>query len=155
MEIVAGVVCKILLPIAISSFYGKGNMVAVCTLSSLDLLQAISEDEIMNKILMAGRLYSENKGIDDLILYCTKSITLKYLVVCGKDTKGHYSGDALISLMHHGIDSQGRIINTTAPRPYLTIKPETIEKFRENIQLIDMKGVCNLEEIKLKINNLA
>lgn len=155
MEIAAGVVCKILLPITISSFYGKGKTLAVCTLSSLNLLQAISKDDIMNKIVIAGRLYSENKGLDDLILYCTNYNTLKYLVVCGQDTRGHYSGDALVKLMLHGIDSQGHIINTKAARPYLTLKAEVVEKFRKKIKLIDMRGVCKLEEIKLKINNLA
>lgn len=155
MEIVAGVACKILLPITISTFYGKGKKVAVCTLSSLDLLRAISNDDMMNKILIAGRLFSENKGIDDLILYCANSTTLKYLVVCGQDTRGHYSGDALVKLMSHGTDSQGHIINTMAPRPYLTLKAEIVEKFRKNMQIIDMRGICKLEQIKLKINNLA
>lgn len=155
VEILAGVACKILLPITISSFYGKGKTLAVCTLSSLNLLQAISKDDIMNKILIAGRLYSENSGIDDLILYCTSINTLRYLVVCGQDTRGHYSGDALMKLMLYGIDSKGHIINTKAPRPYLTIKAEVVEKFRKKIQLIDMRGVCKLDEIKLKINNLA
>jgi tetrahydromethanopterin S-methyltransferase subunit A len=155
MEIVAGAVCKKLLPIPISSFSGKGKTVAVCTLSSLDLLQAISKDEIMNKILIVGRLYSENKGIDDLINYCTNSSTLKYLVLCGQDTRGHYSGDALIKLGLYGVDSVGRIINTKAPRPYLTLKPEVIEKFRSDIQIIDMREVCKLEEIKLRIDDLG
>lgn len=154
MEVAAGAVCKKLLPIPLASFYGKGKTVAICTLSSLDLLQDISKDEIMNNILIVGRLYSENKGIEDLILYCTSHNSLKYLVVCGQDTKGHYSGDALVKIKLYGVNPRGHILNTLAPRPYLTLKPETVEKFRKNIQIIDMRGVCKLEEIKRRVNNL-
>lgn len=154
IEEAAGIVCKLLFPLPVKSFYGNGKKVAVCTLSSLDLLQSLSKNEIMDKILIAGRLFSENKGIDDLINSCINSKNLKYLIVCGLDTKGHYSGDALIKLMENGVDSRGYIIKTYAPRPFLTSSQQTIEKFRTQIKVIDLRGSCNLEEIAKKIKSL-
>lgn len=155
MGVAAGIVCRILLPISISSFSGNGKTVAVCTLSSLDLLQTLSKDAIMDKILIAGRLYSENKGIDDLVRYCTNSDSLKYLIICGHDTKGHYSGDALVKLMLNGTNSIGHIVNTMAPRPYLSLSSEIIEKFRNQITIVDMREVCEFKEIKKQIYSLT
>ena len=64
LENVAGRLCEILIPIKDEYFIGKGKTVAICTLSSMDLLQTIARTEgVMNRILIVGRLLSENKGI--------------------------------------------------------------------------------------------
>jgi|GEM_PF-2154580 hypothetical protein len=43
---------------------GEGKIVAVCTLPSMDLFQTIARTaDVMNRILIVGRLLSENKGI--------------------------------------------------------------------------------------------
>ena len=109
----------------------------------------------MEKVVIAGRLFSENKGIDSLVAFCAKSMALKYLIICGRDTNGHYPGDALINLMVNGIDARGRIVNAIAPYPYLTVDRDLIEKFRNNVELIDMRGCYDLNEIKLKIDNIT
>ena len=44
LEQAAGVVCKVIYPIPISSFSGKGTEVGICTLSSMDLLKKISSN---------------------------------------------------------------------------------------------------------------
>lgn len=108
----------------------------------------------MNKIFIAGRLYSENKGIDDVVRNCVDSTSLKYIVICGLDTKGHYAGDALVKLMLNGVDSRGHIVDTMAPRPYLSIDFEKIEEFRKRFTIIDMRENCVLDEIKKKISDL-
>ena len=62
LENAAGKLCKVLIPIKPEYHMGKGNSVAICTLSSIHLLQAIANsDDIMNRILIVGRLFSENK----------------------------------------------------------------------------------------------
>ncbi|HXW01890.1 MAG TPA: tetrahydromethanopterin S-methyltransferase subunit A, partial [Candidatus Nitrosotenuis sp.] len=66
----AGQLCKILLPINEEMFYGNpSSNVAICTLSSMNLLKEISNSDLMGKIILVGRLLSENKGIDALIRY--------------------------------------------------------------------------------------
>jgi tetrahydromethanopterin S-methyltransferase subunit A len=142
-------------PIPTSSFMGKGESIAICTLSSVDLLKKISKDKIMEKVLIAGRLFSENKGIDSLVTFCVQTSTLKYLLICGRDTKGHYSGDALVKLKTHGIDKGNRIINAISPHPNLTCGPLSIQKFRDKIELIDMRDCLDLDEIRNKINNIT
>jgi tetrahydromethanopterin S-methyltransferase subunit A len=60
---VAGRLCEILIPMKLGYFIGEGKSIAICTLSSLDLLKTISNiDDIIGRILIVGRLLSENKA---------------------------------------------------------------------------------------------
>ncbi|MEM3172469.1 MAG: tetrahydromethanopterin S-methyltransferase subunit A, partial [Candidatus Nitrosotenuis sp.] len=78
---VAGEICRILLPIREEVFYGNpASHIAVCTLSSMDLLKEISGSSLLSKIRIAGRLLSENKGIDVLLSFVSKNPTLKTLI---------------------------------------------------------------------------
>ena len=61
LELAAGVVCQAIYPISVSSFKGTGTEVGICTLSSMDLLKKISRSPLMDKLLIVGRLFSENK----------------------------------------------------------------------------------------------
>jgi len=155
LEQAAGVVCKVIYPIRVSSFSGKGTEVAVCTLSSMALLKKVSSNVIMDKLLAVGRLFSENKGIDQLIQYCTASPDLKYLILCGKDTNGHYPGDALINLVHFGLDKNNKIIGTKAPYPFISCHPNQVNKFRKQIKLIDMRECYDLRKISEIVNDLT
>ncbi len=109
----------------------------------------------MAKLFIVGRLFSENKGIDQLIQFCTMSPTLRYLILCGKDTKGHYPGDALMNLMLFGLDKYSKIIGTKAPYPFINCPPNLVNKFREQIKLIDMRECYNLDKIIETVNDLT
>src|SRR5690242_2465669 len=76
----AGEVCKILFPIKVDFFIGNGSNIALCTLSSVELLKVISKSEIMKKLVIAGRLFSENKGIDQIIEYCLHDPKIQYIL---------------------------------------------------------------------------
>ncbi len=140
MDNLAGRVCKILLPIKVDYFVGSGSNISICTLSSLDLLIKISEMPVMAVLKMAGRLYSENKGIDQMISFCMKNPKMKYILLCGKDGEGHYPGNALISLMENGVRYDGRILGTTARYPFLCSSKNDIDNFVKQISVIDLRG---------------
>jgi hypothetical protein len=55
LEIAAGKLCEILIPIRHEYYIGTGNNIAICTLSSVDLLQTIADSpDIMDRIIIAG-----------------------------------------------------------------------------------------------------
>jgi tetrahydromethanopterin S-methyltransferase subunit A len=155
LEQAAGVVCQAIYPISVSSFSGKGTEVGICTLSSMDLLKKISRNPIMDKLLIVGRLFSENKGIDHLIQFFTISLTMKYLILCGKDTSGHYPADALMNLMRNGLDENNKIIGTKAPYPFIKSQTHLVNKFREQIKLINMCECYDLGRITDMVNDLT
>ena len=148
----AGEICKLVLPIREEVFLGNGrSSVAVCTLASMGLLREISCSDIMKRVAIAGRLLSENKGIDELVRSIIKNRNIQTLIVCGKEVSGHKTGHALISLHRYGIDDDGRIKNSCSPSPFLTISEEDVERFQKQIMLVDRIGETRLDRIACEI----
>jgi len=154
IEYLAGEACKILFPIAVDVFQGHGSKVSVCTLSSIDLLIKISKLDLMNNLLIAGRLHSENKGIDKMINYCIDHPQLEYVILCGKDTIGHYPGNALINLIENGVDRGGRIKGSFSPSPFICSGNADVEKFKKQITLIDMRNCFDTDKISKTVYRL-
>ena len=144
-----GFCCYHLLPIKQEFYFGTGEHIGICTLSSLDLLKIIKNDqEIINKIAIVGRLLSENKGIDQIIKFTINNKKLKYLLLCGKEVKGHFSGQTLIALKKNGVDNEKKIILSLAPNPFLECKNQEIDYFRRHVNVIDKIGLCDIDKIR-------
>jgi tetrahydromethanopterin S-methyltransferase subunit A len=109
----------------------------------------------MDKLVIAGRLLSENKGIDQIIEYCIQNPQIDYIILCGKDVKGHYPGNALISLIKNGVDGDGKVIGTMAPNPYLETHKENIEKFKKQITIVDLRECFDIFKISETVNSLS
>jgi tetrahydromethanopterin S-methyltransferase subunit A len=147
-----GKLCKIILPIPEEYYQGDINSsIAVCTLSSIDLLKKLANSEILNDISIVGRLLSENKGIDSIIKYVYKNQKITTIIVCGKEVWGHKAGHTLFQLHKHGVDKNNRIINSTSPDPYLTVSKSQIQYFQNNITLVNLINETNFETILDKI----
>ncbi|MFB5620343.1 MAG: tetrahydromethanopterin S-methyltransferase subunit A [Nitrosopumilus sp.] len=143
-----GELCKIILPINEEYYLGNPNSsIAVCTLSSMNLLKNFANSEILNKISIVGRLLSENKGIDSIIKYVNKNPQVDTIIVCGKEVWGHKSGHSLLELHKNGIDQKNRIINSTSPDPYLTVSKSEIRYFQHKINLVNLINETRFELI--------
>jgi tetrahydromethanopterin S-methyltransferase subunit A len=147
-----GELCKVILPINEEYYLGnQTSSIAVCTLSSINLLKNFSHSEILNKISIAGRLLSENKGIDSIIKYVNQNPQVDTIIVCGKEVWGHKSGHSLFELHKNGIDENNRIINSTSPDPFLTVTKSQIKHFQEKINLVNLINETDFEYILKKI----
>ena len=143
-----GDLCKLILPINEEYYLGNPNSaIAVCTLSSINLLKNFANSEILNKISIVGRLLSENKGIDSIIKYVNKNPQINTIIVCGKEVWGHKSGHSLFELHKNGIDQNNRIINSTSPDPYLTVSELEIKYFQDKINLVNLINETKFELI--------
>ncbi len=148
-----GELCKIILPIPEESYLGNpDSSIAICTLSSMDLLKKISNSELLNNIFIAGRLLSENKGIDSIIKHLNQNKKVKTLIVCGKEVWGHKAGHSLIKLYENGINDHGRIISSLSPDPFLVSTKSEINYFQNEINLVNIINETNLEIIKKYVN---
>ena len=148
-----GEVCKIILPIPEESYQGNPDSpIAVCTLSSINLLKKFNNPAILNHVSIVGRLLSENKGIDSIIKYVNKNQKIHTIVVCGKEVWGHKAGHSLFELHKNGIDKNNKIINSTSPDPHLTVSKSEIKYFQNNVSLVNLINETNYEKILKKIN---
>ena len=143
----AGKVCEAILPIKHDYYLGKGRELAICTLSSLEMLEEISKSDVMNKVVIAGRLLSENRGIDAMIRFALEHPDLRQIIVCGREVKGHRAGQALLALARNGIDSGGKIIGALGPYPILKSQAKEVDDFRRQVLISDMIGIVNTEKL--------
>lgn len=146
---IAGQICKILIPVHGEVFYGNPRSnVGICTLSSMNLLKEIANSDLMEKISVAGRLLSENKGIDALIKHVAKNPVLDTIIVCGAEVSGHLTGHSLVLLHKYGVDQNNRITNSPSPDPVLASSNADILQFQRQVKIIDMIGNTSLDEIR-------
>ncbi|MCS6767170.1 MAG: hypothetical protein RMJ59_03425 [Candidatus Nitrosocaldus sp.] len=154
---IAGKACEIILPIRHDVFMGNTNSsIALCTLSSMDLLLEVSRSDIMQYIAIAGRLLSENKGIDALVRYVTANEGIRCIVLAGRDSKGHRAGQSLLALWANGMDESGRIVGSLGRDAVLTVSMDQVTRFRAQINtIVDMIGVTDLGRIRKRILALS
>ncbi len=155
LDYVLGKICKVILPIPEEIFYGnKNSSIAICTLSSINLLKEISNSELLDKIAIAGRLLTENKGIDSLIRNVNSNKNIRIIIICGKEVWGHKAGDSLLKLHEHGIDSNRRIINSSSPDPLLEVSQTDVNDFQNQVKLINKIGETRFSKIKKLIDTI-
>ena len=143
-----GKLCEVLLPIPEEFYIGNTNSsICVCTLSSIKLLKEIKNSKIFENVAIAGRLFTENKGIDSMIKHVNQNKKIKTIIVCGKEVWGHKSGHSLFELYKNGIDNDKRIINSTSPEPFLTVSNSEIQYFQKEITLVNLINETSIESI--------
>ena len=146
---IAGELCKILLPIEEKIFFGNSkSSIAVCTLSSIRFLKKIVNSLLMNEIAIAGRLLSENKGIDLLVKYVISNAKISMIILCGKDTVGHRPGHSLLCLYKNGIDENGKIIGSQSPQPIVSLTKQEVSRFQNQVKIIDKIGEDRIYNLK-------
>jgi tetrahydromethanopterin S-methyltransferase subunit A len=102
----------------------------------------------MADVAIAGRLLSENRGIDAMIKFAIEHPDLKRIILCGREVKGHRAGQALLALARNGIDGRGRIVGALGPYPLLKSSARDVDAFRRQIEIIDMMGTADINILK-------
>jgi len=121
----------------------KKSSVAVCTNATV---KGITLD--MGKIAVCGKCVTENIGIEKIIQNIISNPNIRFLVLCGKISKGHFVHQAIISLKKNGIDEQKRIIGAKGNTPFLKgIDESQIARFRQQIEIVDLIGEENPKRI--------
>ncbi|MEJ2435244.1 MAG: DUF4346 domain-containing protein [Pseudolabrys sp.] len=120
-----------------------GAPVAVCTLNSDHLIDELGGAGI-DGLSIVGGLHTENLGIERLIRNTLANPHVRFLLVCGEDTRkaiGHLPGQALAALIQCGVDDKMRIIGAKGKRPLLkNTEASHVEAFRDQVQLIEQIG---------------
>jgi len=117
--------------------YKKGSVqspVAVCTNATVE---GIELD--MEKVALIGKCVTENIGIEKIIQNIVANPCIRFLILCGKVSKGHFVSQALLALKKNGIDKDKRIIGAQGNTPFLKgIEESLIERFRQQVEIIDL-----------------
>jgi tetrahydromethanopterin S-methyltransferase subunit A len=136
--------------------------VAVCTLNTESLVPELARLAPPG-LAIAGTMHTENLGIERVIRNVIANPNIRFLVLCGEDTKqlvGHLPGQCLESLHANGLEEKQRIVGARGKRPFVkNVSPALVDRFRKQVRLVSMIGElsaaavgetvarCNREEL--------
>lgn len=129
--------------------------VAVTTLASVELADQI-RDSRPPGLSIVGKAETENIGIEKIIRNILAVPTIRYLILCGRESDGHYSGHTLSCLLLNGVDDRMRVIGSKGQKPVLTnVAMDEVNTFRAQITLIDLIGCTDQEVILDKLRDVT
>ncbi|MCK5233669.1 MAG: tetrahydromethanopterin S-methyltransferase subunit A [Candidatus Aenigmarchaeota archaeon] len=122
------------------------SKVAIVTLTSNP------EDFGIPEAAIVGSLKTENLGIERIIANIISNPKIRAFILCGKESQGHYAGQALLSVWKNGADKDMKIIDAKGPIPYLeNITQEAVKRFQRQIVLMeDLIGELDTEVVRAK-----
>ena len=129
--------------------------VAVCTLSNRELPGELI-DRAGDRIAITGRCDTENIGIEKVILNTVSNSHIRWLVLCGREAKGHRAGDAFLRLKERGVDANMRVLETASWRPVLkNLTLAHIARFRAQVEIVNLIGNSDAEQISEAVSGYA
>jgi tetrahydromethanopterin S-methyltransferase subunit A len=127
--------------------------VSVCTLTSEKMVEPMAQ---VAGVAIAGQVFTANLGIERIVTNVTANPSIRFLLLCGKDSKIFRSGQSLAALADNGVDTQGRIVGAAGYEPVLPeLSTPLIEQFREQIELVDRIGDDDIEALRNDIAELV
>jgi tetrahydromethanopterin S-methyltransferase subunit A len=127
--------------------------VAVCALTSDELLRPLA---LLPGVAIAGEVQTANLGIERIILNVTANPSIRFLFLCGKESRLFRPGQTLGALCENGIDADGRVIGALGYEPVLRNLPrEQIDVFRQQVEFVDWVGENDLAALQERIGGLA
>jgi tetrahydromethanopterin S-methyltransferase subunit A len=132
-----------------------GSPVVVAIVLNCDADKIPSEIEslvragIESGAALSGTVQTENIGFEKIVCNIVANPNIRYMIVGGPESEGHLTGEALKSLILYGVDKKMRIMETSAPHPFLYNLPmKLIERFRKQLSLIDLQFEGNPDLIR-------
>ncbi len=128
----------------------KESPVALCTNRTIDEIEVNPE-----KVAIWGKCVTASVGIEKIIQNVVSNPNIRYLVLCGKASKGHFPAQAIEALVENGIDKDKKIIGAKGAMPFLkNIDQKMIDRFREQIKPVNIMGETDSQKIDKIIDKL-
>ena len=126
--------------------------VAITTLGSDDLPEVLAQRLGSNAFVLIGKTHTENIGIEKIVKNTISNPNIRFIILCGKDTRGHMAGQSLLSLVQNGVNQGKRIIGSKGQRPVLkNVTFPEIQHLREQVTIVDLIGTEDHDRIETEI----
>ena len=125
------------------------HCVAICTLGK--------RLEVSGEYAIIGSCKTENIGIERVIINVISNPNIRFLLLTGPEVPGHLTGRTLRALHENGVDPKTRkIIDAEGAIPYIENVPlEGIDRFRQQVELVEMINTLNSQKIEEKCKEIA
>jgi tetrahydromethanopterin S-methyltransferase subunit A len=132
--------------------------VAVCTLNTEELVDPLAA-AVPDAVAIAGTLQTENLGIERLVTNVLADPSIRFVIVCGEDSRkaiGHLPGQSLVALARDGVNDDHRIINAKGKRPVLrNLEIAAVDHFRKTVEVIDLIGKADIQQLSAIVRECA
>lgn len=132
--------------------------VAVCTLTD-ETLAARVAGVAGSAIAIVGSVYTENLGIERIVMNILANPNIRFLLLCGPDSKqkiGHLPGQSMVALARHGLDDCSRIREAAGRRPVLkNVDRPAVAHFRSTVEVVDQIGESDVIAIVQRARDCA
>ena len=129
--------------------------VAVSTLGDCELPDILAAKQPKG-MCVVGKTETENIGIEKIIQNTLAAPTIRYLLLCGEDSQGHFSGQTMLSLFENGVNERMRVVGSKGKRPILAnTTSQAVASFTDQVEIVDMIGCTDADAIVRKIEELA
>jgi len=126
----------------------ENSCVAVCTLASIDLLEKFKDSDHLGKIAIIGKTVTENIGVEKIVQNVVTNPRIRFLILCGQESHGHFVGQAIKSLVENGVDENGNIVGAVGPMPNVkNLTKEQVENFQKQVEIVDLINCDDVEKI--------
>ncbi|VVB65161.1 Tetrahydromethanopterin S-methyltransferase subunit A 1 [uncultured archaeon] len=105
---------------------------------------------------ISGTCKTENLGVEKIVANLISNSNIRFLLICGAESKGHLPGNTLIALHKNGLDEKSRIIGSKGAIPFMqNLTTEAVRRFQAQIQLIDRIGMEDEKQIRLLVEEYS
>jgi tetrahydromethanopterin S-methyltransferase subunit A len=105
---------------------------------------------------ISGTCKTENLGVEKIVANIISNSNIRFLLICGAESKGHLPGNTIIALHKNGLDEKGRIIGSKGAIPFIqNLTIEAVRRFQAQTQLIDRIGLENAEQIMVLVEEYS
>lgn len=102
---------------------------------------------------IAGPCKTENLGVEKMMANIISNPNIRFIVLCGSEVQGHVTGQSIEALHANGVDPDKRkIIGAIGAIPFIeNIPDDAIERFQEQLELINMIDIEDEDKIRSKV----
>jgi tetrahydromethanopterin S-methyltransferase subunit A len=130
--------------------------VAIATLASEELYKHFSASLCDESCAICGKVFTENIGIEKVVKNIIANRHVRFLILCGREAKGHQTGACIKALHARGLNERGRIAEAPGKRPWIkTLTPAQVLRFQKQVEVVDLIGCEDVATIEEKARELA
>jgi len=127
--------------------------VAVCVLTSTELMAPLAAAP---GVAIAGEVQTANLGLERIVLNVVANPAIRFLLVCGRESRLFRPGQSLAALVENGVDETGQVRGAQGHEPVLRSVPEgSVRRFREQVELVDWTGELDVDELCRRVESLV
>jgi tetrahydromethanopterin S-methyltransferase subunit A len=102
---------------------------------------------------LVGACKTENIGLEKQIANVVGNANIRFYIISGPEVPGHICAGTMMKLHEKGIDPEShKVIDAAGAIPFIENVPhEAVERFRQQVEMINMLGSEDVGAIKAKV----